>query len=44
MASAASYRGLINYKESGGVVDVQCNDCLSPDEQQLLQQHYQEAL
>jgi hypothetical protein len=44
MASAASYRGLINYKESGGVVDVRCNDFLSPDEQQLLQQHYQEAL
>ncbi len=37
MASAASYRGLIDYKKSGGVVDVRCNDFLSPDEQQLLQ-------
>ncbi len=37
MASAASYRGLIDYKKSGGVVDVRCNDFLNPDEQQLLQ-------
>jgi len=37
MASAASYRGLIDYKKSGGVVDVRCDDFLSPDEQQLLQ-------
>lgn len=44
MASAASYRGLIDYKKSGGVVDVRCNDFLNSDEQQLLQTHYQEAL
>lgn len=37
MASAASYRGLIDYKQSGGVVDVRCNDFLNPDELQLLQ-------
>jgi hypothetical protein len=43
MASAASYRGLIDYKESGGVVDVRCNDFLSPDEQKLLQLQYQQT-
>jgi hypothetical protein len=37
MASAASYRGLIGYKKSGGVVDVRCKDFLNPVEQQLLQ-------
>jgi len=44
LASAASYRGLIDYKESGGVVDVRCDNFLSPDEIQLLQVHYQDAL
>lgn len=44
MASAASYRGLIDYKKSGGVVDVRCNEFLSPDDQKLLQLHFQEAL
>jgi hypothetical protein len=40
-----TYRGLIDYKKSGGVVDVRCHDFLSPDEQQLLlQRHYQDAL
>ena len=37
MALSASYRGLIDYKKSGGVVDVRFNEFLSPDEQQLLQ-------
>lgn len=41
LASAASYRGLIDYKESGGVVDVRFNHFLNPDEQRLLQTHYQ---
>ncbi|MCF7971357.1 MAG: hypothetical protein K9L22_09370 [Methylococcaceae bacterium] len=37
MAAAASYRGLIDYKESGGVVEVRCHDFLNPEERQLLQ-------
>jgi len=36
LASAASYRGLIDYKESGGVVEVRFNDLLEPDEKKLL--------
>lgn len=38
MASAASYRGLVNYRESGGVIDVRFNDFLNIKEQQLLEQ------
>ncbi len=37
LASAASYRGLIDYKQSGGVVDVRFNDFLKPEEQLLLE-------
>ena len=36
LASAASYRGLIDYKESGGVVEVRFNNLLEPDEKKLL--------
>ena len=38
LASAASYRGLIDYKESGDVIEVRFNDYLNPDEQLLLQE------
>ena len=37
LALAASYRGLIDYKQSGGVIDVRFNDFLKPDEQLLLE-------
>jgi len=42
LASAASYRGLIDYKQSGGVIDVRFNDFLKPEEQQLLQELQQD--
>jgi len=38
LAAAASYRGLIDYKESGGVIEVRFNDYLNSDEQLLLQE------
>ena len=36
LASAASYRGLIDYKEAGGVVEVRFDNLLEPDEKKLL--------
>ncbi len=42
LASAASYRGLIDYKQSGGIIDVRFNDFLQLEEQQLLQQLHQD--
>jgi hypothetical protein len=44
LASAASYRGLIDYKESGGVVDIRCSNYLNSDEILLIQTLYQEIL
>jgi len=38
LASVASYHGLIDYKESGGVIEVRFNDYLNSDEQILLQE------
>ncbi len=38
LTAAASYRGLIDYKESGGVIEVRFNDYLNSDEQLLLQE------
>jgi hypothetical protein len=44
LARAASYRGLIDYKESGGVVDIRCSNYLNSDEILLIQTLYQEIL
>jgi len=38
LASAASMRGLIDYKESGDVIDVRFNDYLNQEDEQLLQE------
>jgi len=38
LASAAAMRGLIDYKESGGVIEIRFNDYLNQDDEQLLQE------